>query len=78
MKHKWCENLWQAMQRVQKRKNRHTTRAVKRAAKRQCKKDERQTEVLLAKARDWNTHVFDPKSVDLVMSNAGLVKECLS
>ncbi len=48
---------------------------VERAAKRQCKKDERQTEALLAKARDWNARVFDPKSVTRM---ATLVKECPS
>ncbi len=39
MERKWCERLWQAMQRVQMHSNRLTTRAVERAAKRQCKKD---------------------------------------
>ncbi len=48
------------------------------AAKRQCKKDECQTEALLAKARNWNAHVFKPKSVELVERKATLVKECLN
>ncbi len=51
MERKWCEKLRQAMLRVDKRKRNATTRAVERAAKRQCKKDERQMEALLAKAR---------------------------
>jgi hypothetical protein len=59
MERKWCEKLRQAMSRVEKRKRIATTRAVERAAKRRCKKDERQTEALLAKARDWSAHVFD-------------------
>jgi hypothetical protein len=54
MESKWWTKLWQAKQRVQKRKSLETVRAVKRAAKRQCKKDKRQTEVLLAKDRYWN------------------------
>jgi hypothetical protein len=61
MERKWWERLWQAMPRVHKRKSRALARAVERAAMRQ---DERQTEVLLAKARDWNAHVFYPKSVE--------------
>jgi hypothetical protein len=52
-------------------------RAVECAAKRQCKKDERQTEALLAKASDWRAYVFDQKSVALVLRKAMLVKECL-
>jgi hypothetical protein len=52
MERKWCERLWQTMQRVRMHSNRLTTRAVERAAKRQCKKDGRQTKALLAKARD--------------------------
>jgi hypothetical protein len=32
--HKWCERLWQAMLRVQMRKNRLTIRAVERASAR--------------------------------------------
>ncbi len=59
MERKWCEKLRQAMSRVEKRRSIATARAVERAAKRQCKKDERQTEALLAKARDWSAHVFD-------------------
>jgi hypothetical protein len=51
MELKWCEKLWRAMSRVEKRKSITTARPVERAAKRQCKKDERQTEALLAKAR---------------------------
>jgi hypothetical protein len=67
------------MPRVQQRKSRTSARAVQRAAKRQCKRDERQTEtLLLAKARDWNEHVFDPKSVESVTRKATLVKECLN
>jgi hypothetical protein len=50
---------------------------VERAAQRQCKKDKRQTEALLAKARDWSAHVFDPLSAELVTRKAPLVKECL-
>jgi hypothetical protein len=61
MERKWCEKLRQAMSRVEKRKRITTARAVERAAKRQCKKDEWQTEALLAKARDWSAHVFDPR-----------------
>ncbi len=52
------------MSRVEKRKSIATARAVERAAKRQCKKDERQTEALLAKVRNWSAHVFDPKSAE--------------
>jgi hypothetical protein len=63
------------MQRVQMCKNRLTTRAVERAAKRQCKKDARQTKALLAKARDWSTHVFDPLSAESVTRQEQLVKE---
>jgi TATA-binding protein-associated factor Taf7 len=77
MELKWCERLWQAMQRIQMRKSRLTIRAVERAAKRQCKKDERQTKVLLAKARDWSAHVFDPLSEESVTSQAPFVKEWL-
>jgi hypothetical protein len=80
MEHKWCEKLWQAMQRVQRSKNRHTTREVEpleRAAKRQCKKDECQTKALLATARDWRAHVYDPLSAEAVTRQATLVKECL-
>ncbi len=54
------------------------TRAVERAAKRQCKKDERQTEALIAKARDWSAHVFDSKRADSVTCKAALDEECLS
>ncbi len=54
------------MPRVQMRKNRYTARAAGRAAKRQCRKDERQTQALLAKARDWREQVFDLLSAELV------------
>ncbi len=77
MQYKWWERLWQAMQCVQKRKNCRTARAVERAAKRKCKKDEHQSEVLLAKASDWSTHVFDPMSVKSVTLKTTLVQECL-
>jgi hypothetical protein len=77
MERKWCEKLRQAMLRVDKRKHNATTRAVERAAKRQCKKDERQTEALLAMARDWSAHMFDSKSADSVTCKAALVEECL-
>ncbi len=63
---------------MEKRKRIATARDVERAAKRQCKKDERQTEALLAKTRDWSTHVFDPKRADSVTCMAALVEECLS
>jgi hypothetical protein len=52
------------MSRVEKRKSIATARAVECAAKRNCKKDELQTVVLLAKARDWSAHVFDPLRAD--------------
>ncbi len=78
MERKWCEELRQAMSRVEKRKSIATTRAVERAAKRQCKKDERQMEALLAKARNWSAHVFDPQRADSVTCKAALVEECLS
>jgi hypothetical protein len=77
MERKWCEKLRKGMLRVDKRKRFATTRAVERAAKRQCKKDERQTEALLAKARDWSAHMFDSKRADSVTCKAGLVEECL-
>ncbi len=76
MRRKWCGKLWQAMQRVEMRKNRLTIRAVERAAKRQCKKDERQTKALLAKARDWRAHVFDPLSAE--SAERGTDKCCTS
>jgi hypothetical protein len=78
MESKWCEKLWQAMSRVEKRRSIATSRAVERATKRQCKKDERQTEALLAKARDWSAYVFNPQSAESVTRNAPLVEECLS
>jgi hypothetical protein len=78
MERKWCEKLRQAMLRMEKRKCIATTRAVERAAKCQCKKDKLQTEALLAKARDWSAHVFDPKHADSVTCKAALVEECLS
>ncbi len=68
MERKWCEKLRQAMSRVEKHKSIATARAVTRAAKRQCKKDERQTEALLAKARDWSAHVFEPQRADSLMA----------
>jgi hypothetical protein len=77
MERTWRERLWQAMQRVQMRKNRLTVRAVERAAKRQCRKDEYQTKALLAKVRDWSTDVFYPLSAESVTRQAQLVKECL-
>ncbi len=56
-------------------------RAVERAAKRQCKKDERQTEALLAKMRNWSAHMFDSNLVSKcavsVTCKAALVEECL-
>jgi hypothetical protein len=70
MECKWCEKLWQAMSRVEKRKSITTARAVERAAKRQCKKDERQKEALLAKERNWSAHVFDPQSAESVTRKA--------
>ncbi len=70
---------------VEKRKSIASARAVERAAKRKCKKDElvglfdkRQTEALLAEARDWSEHVFDPLCADSVTCKAALVEECLS
>jgi hypothetical protein len=76
MEHKWWQR--QAMQHVQKRKSCSTARAVERAAQRKCKKDEHQTEVLLAQASDWSTLVFDPKSrVESVTRKTTLVQECL-
>ncbi len=59
---------------VDKRKRNATSRAVERAAKRQCKKDERQTEALLAKARNWSAHMFDSKRADSVTCKAALVE----
>ncbi len=66
--------LWRAMSRIEKRKSITTSRTMERAAKRQCKTDERQTEALLAEARDWSEHVFDFKRADLAMRKAQLVK----
>ncbi len=77
MERKWCEKLLQAMLRVDKPKRNATTRAVERAAKRQCKKDELQTEALLAEARDWSAHMFDSKRADSVTRKVALVEECL-
>ncbi len=51
--------------------------AVERAAKRQCKKDERQTEALRAKMRNWTEHMFDVKCAISVTCKAALVEECL-
>ncbi len=78
MESKWCEKLWKAMQSVRRRKSSNTVRVMELAAKRQCKKDEWQTEALLAKECDWSAHVFDPKSAKSVTRKAALVKECLS
>jgi hypothetical protein len=50
------------MQRIDDHKRVDTARAVGRAAIRQ--KDERHTEALLAKDRDWSAHIFDPKCVE--------------
>jgi hypothetical protein len=61
MERQWCERLRQAMLRVDKRKCSASIRAVERAAKRQCKKDDRQTEALRAKMRNWTEHMFDVK-----------------
>jgi hypothetical protein len=76
MERKWCERLWQAMQRVQMRKNRLAMRVVERAAQRQCKKDERQTKALLTEARDLRAHTFDLSSAKSVTRQAALVKAC--
>ncbi len=65
------------MSRVEKRKSLNTAMSVERAAKRQCKKDERQTEDLLAKVCNWNEHTFEPKSVESVTGKATLEEECL-
>jgi hypothetical protein len=64
------------MLRVDKRK-RTSIRAVERAAKRQCRKDERQTEALLARMRNWTAHMFDVKCTISVTCKAALVEECL-
>jgi hypothetical protein len=66
------------MQHGQKHKSHDTARAVECTAKLQCRKDERQTVVLLAKARDWSAHVFNLKSIKSVTCKATLVKECLN
>jgi hypothetical protein len=66
------------MSRVEKRKSLDTARSVERAAKRQCKKDERQTEDLLAKVCNWNAHTIEPKSVESVTGKATLAEECLN
>jgi hypothetical protein len=78
MERRWCERLRQAMLRVDKRKRSASVRAVERAAKRQCKKDERQTEALLAGMRNWTAHMFDQKCAVSVTCKAALVEECLS
>jgi hypothetical protein len=76
MERKWCEKLWRAMPRVQRRKSLDVARVLERAAKRQCKK--RKDEVpLRAKDEDWRAHVFDPECADSVTRKAALVKECL-
>ncbi len=77
MERRWCERLLQAMLRVDKRKRNAPIRAVERAAKRQCKKDERQTEALLARMRNWSAHMFDSKCAISVTCKAALVEECL-
>ncbi len=78
MERRWCERLRQATSRAEKRRSIATARAVERAAKRQCKKDGRQTEAPLAKARDGSAHVFDPQSAESVARKGPLVEECLS
>jgi hypothetical protein len=65
------------MLRVDKRKRSASVRAMERAAKRQCKKDERQTEALRAKMRNWTEHLFDVKCAISVTCKAALVEECL-
>ena len=76
MERKWCEKLWRAMPRVQRRKSLDVARVLERAAKRQCKK--RKDEVpLRAKDEDWRAHVFDPECAESVTRKAALVKECL-
>jgi hypothetical protein len=77
MERRWCELLRQAMLRVDKRKRSASARAVERAAKRQCKKDERQTEALRAKMRNWAEHMFEAKCAISVTCKAALVEECL-
>jgi hypothetical protein len=77
MERRWCELLRQAMLRVDKRKRSASVRAVERAAKRQCKKDERQTEALRAKMRNWAEHMFEAKCAISVTCKAALVEECL-
>ncbi len=71
MEREWWARLWQTMQRVQ---NRETARAMDSAAERQCKKEERQTEALLVKACNENSHVFEPKTVESVTRQATLMK----
>ncbi len=78
MECKWCEKLRQAMSRVEERRSIATARAVERAAKRQCNKDELQTEALLAKARDWSKHVFDPQSRDVSDMPWGRLQICMA
>ncbi len=51
MEHKWCEKLWQAMSREAQEHHYRKGSGARSQAK--CKNDERQTEALLAKARDW-------------------------
>jgi hypothetical protein len=77
MERRWCERHRQAMLRVNKHKSNASIRAVERAAKRQCKKDERQTEALLARMRNWTAHMFDVKCAISVTCKAALVEECL-
>jgi hypothetical protein len=69
---KWWKRLWQAMPRVQKRKSCSTVLAVEHAAKCQCKKDECQTDALLAnwqgqglaraRVRPEESRIGDPQS----------------
>ncbi len=63
--------------RVDKRKRCASVRAVERAAKCQCKTDERQTEALRAKMRNWAERMFEAKRAISVLCKAALVEECL-
>jgi hypothetical protein len=65
------------MLRVDKRKRIASTRAMERAAKLQCKKDERQTEALRAKMRNWAEHMFEAKCAISMTCKVALVEECL-
>ncbi len=77
MERLWCKRLRQAMLRVDKRKRNASIRAVERAAKRQCKKEERQTETLLARMRNWTEHIFNSKCAISVTCKVALGEECL-